>query len=83
MVQKVDLDAGQRGRVSRLELVAYNLLKWTTQGRQSYKEQRMCERRGACEPAVEDEEAGGIAKDERSEDCLTICEEAGRRVLYT
>ena len=46
------------------------LLKWVTWGRQSRKEQRMCERRGACEPAVEDEEAGAIAEDERSEDCL-------------
>ena len=59
------------------------LLKWVTWGRQSRKDQRMCERRGACEPAVEDEEAGAIAEDERSEDCLIICEEAGRRVLYT
>ena len=30
----------------------------------------MCERRGACEPAVGEEEAGVIAEDERSEDCL-------------
>ena len=30
----------------------------------------VCERRGACEPAVEDEEAGAIAEDERSGDCL-------------
>ena len=30
----------------------------------------VCERRVACEPAVEDEEAGAIAEDERSEDCL-------------
>ena len=30
----------------------------------------MCERRGASAPAVEDEEAGAIAEDERIEDCL-------------
>ena len=46
------------------------LLKWVTWGRQSRIEQRICERRGACEPAVEDEEAGAIAEDERREDCL-------------
>ena len=46
------------------------LLKWVTWGRQSRIGQRICERRGACEPAVEDEEAGAIAEDERSEDCL-------------
>ena len=46
------------------------LLKWVTWGRQSRIEQRICERRGACDPAVEDEEAGAIAEDERSEDCL-------------
>ena len=46
------------------------ILKWVTCGRQSRMEQRMCERRGACEPAVEDEVAGAIAEDERSEDCL-------------
>ena len=46
------------------------VLKWVTWGRQSRIEQRMCERRGACEPAVEDEEAGAIAEDERGEDCL-------------
>ena len=32
----------------------------------------MCERRGACEPAVEDEEAGAIGEHERSEDCQII-----------
>ena len=46
------------------------VLKWVTWGRQCRKEQRMCERRGACEPAVEDEEAGAIAEDERSKECL-------------
>ena len=46
------------------------LLKWVTWGRQSRKEQRVCEWRGACGQAVEDEEAGAIAQDERSEDCL-------------
>ena len=30
----------------------------------------MCEQRAACEPAVEDEEGGAIAEDERSEDCF-------------
>ena len=53
-----------------LELRAHNLSKWVIWGRQSRKEHRMCERRGACEPAVEDEEAGAIAEHERSEDCL-------------
>ena len=48
----------------------FPVLKWVTWGRQSRKEQRKCERRAACEPAVEDEEAGAIAEDERSEDCL-------------
>ena len=51
-------------------LNAFTLLKWVTCGRQSRKEQRKCERRGACEPAVEDEEAGAIVEEERSEDCL-------------
>ena len=50
--------------------ISKSILKWVTCGRQSRIEQRMCERRGACEPAVEDEEAGAIAEDERSEDCL-------------
>ena len=45
------------------------LLKWATEGRQSRKAQRICKRRGACEPAVEDEETGAIPEDERSEDC--------------
>ena len=70
MLQHVDLDTGQIDRVLRLELRGHNLLKWVTCGRQSRREQRMCERRGECEPAVEDEEAGAIAKYERSEDCL-------------
>ena len=70
MLQRVDLDSGQTDQVFRLELRAHNLLNWVTCGRQSGKEQRMCERRGACEPAVEDEEAGAIAEDERSEGCL-------------
>ena len=30
----------------------------------------VCERRVVWEPAVQDEEAGAIAEDERSEDCL-------------
>ena len=44
------------------------LLKWATWERQNRIEQRMCERRAACEPAVEDEEAGATAEDTRSED---------------
>ena len=59
---------GSRPFRSNLDLT--DVLKWVTCGRQSRKEQRMCERRGACEPAMEDEEAGAIAEDERSEDCL-------------
>ena len=46
------------------------VLKWVTWGRQGCIEQRVCERRRACEPAVEDEEAGAIAENERSEDRL-------------
>ena len=46
------------------------LLQMVTWGRQSRIEQGLCERRGACEPAVEDEEAGEIPEDERREDCL-------------
>ena len=57
-------------RVLRLQLRAHSLAKWVTWGRQSRKEQRICERRGGCEPAVEDEEAAAIAEDGRSEDCL-------------
>ena len=53
-----------------LQTPIWVVLKWVTWGRQSRKEQRMCERRGACEPAVVDEEAGAIAEDERSVDCL-------------
>ena len=51
-------------------IVLRSVLKWVTWGRQGRIEQRMCERRGACEPAVEDEAAGAIAEDERREDCL-------------
>ena len=46
------------------------LLKWETLGPQSRIGQRVCERRVACEPAVEGEEAGAIAEDERSKDVL-------------
>ena len=68
----MDLDTGYIDRVLRLELRAHNLLKWVTWGRQSRIEQRMCERRVACEPAVEDEEAGAIAEDECGEHYLII-----------
>ena len=34
------------------------------------QEQRVCVRRVACEPAVEHEEAGAIAEDERSKDYI-------------
>ena len=47
------------------------LLQRATRGRQSRKkEQRKCERRVACEPAVEDEDTRAIADYERREDCL-------------
>ena len=45
------------------------LLKWVTWVPQSRIEQCMSERRAACEPAVEDEEAGARAEEERTEDC--------------
>ena len=51
-------------------LPIYHVLTLATWGRQSRIEERVCERRVACEPAVEDEEAGATAEDKRSEDCL-------------
>ena len=43
------------------------------------KEQRMCQRRRACEPAVQDEVAGAIAEDERREDVLINYLSRGRK----
>ena len=62
----------------------WKVLKLVTWGRQSRIEQRMCERRGACEPAVEYEEAGAIAEDERSEDCLLnyLCRGRKASLIY-
>ena len=83
MLWKVDLDTRSVDRVSRLELWAYNLLKCVTWGLQSRIEQCLCERRGACEPPVEEEEAGEIAEDDRREDCLINYLCRGQRASLT
>ena len=48
----------------------YEVLKFITWGRQSRIEECVCEWSVACEPAVEDEEAGAIAGNQRSENCF-------------
>ena len=48
------------------------------------KKLRMRERRVACEPAVEDEETGGIAEHERSKDCIInyLCRGQKASLIY-
>ena len=58
------------GILSGSSVVAQLLIKVGNLGTTESLKYRVFERRVACEPAVEDEEAGAIAEDERTEDCL-------------